>query len=220
MGDRVGMVLLVVWQGLEAVFGHRDEDGPNRARKRVTSAGKAIIYSVIGFSAVRVATGRLVLEEGQRHRLHDRQAHGLAGRAAHRGRGRPGHPRHRRRLLRAWTEKFAKHINAEGKSGDTGTAYLWFGKAGYAAKGIAFGIVGVAVPVRRGDPRPEEVGRPRPGPEQGARHQPFGPVLLAVIAFGIGCYGPSCFARARRVTDGPPHRCLPRRRRRRRPPPR
>ena len=38
----IGMFLLAVWQGLEAAFGHRDEDGFTRVRKRVTSAGKAV----------------------------------------------------------------------------------------------------------------------------------------------------------------------------------
>jgi hypothetical protein len=30
--------------------------------------------------------------------------------------------------------------------------------------------------------------------------QPFGPVLLLVIAAGIGCYGLFCFARARHLS--------------------
>ena len=30
--------------------------------------------------------------------------------------------------------------------------------------------------------------------------QPFGPVLLGLIAIGIGCYGLFCFARARHLS--------------------
>src|SRR5689334_19981396 len=37
-----GFLALVVWQGLEAAFGHRDEDGGKRVLKRVTSAGKVV----------------------------------------------------------------------------------------------------------------------------------------------------------------------------------
>ena len=53
----VGMLLLVVWQGIEAISGHRDEDGATRTGKRLLSVGKAIVYGAIGLSAFRVATG-------------------------------------------------------------------------------------------------------------------------------------------------------------------
>ncbi len=53
----LGMVLLVVWQVIEAAVGHRDEDGAHLVRKRVTSVGKAVIYATIGISAFRVVTG-------------------------------------------------------------------------------------------------------------------------------------------------------------------
>ena len=53
----IGMFLLALWQGLEAAVGHRDEDGKKRVAKRVASAGKAIVYVVIGISGVKVAVG-------------------------------------------------------------------------------------------------------------------------------------------------------------------
>ena len=53
----IGMFLLALWQGLEALFGYRDEEGFTQVRKRVTAAGKAVVYVVIGISAVRAATG-------------------------------------------------------------------------------------------------------------------------------------------------------------------
>ena len=45
-------------------------------------------------------------------------------------------------IVRAWTDKFDEELDDEGRSGTSGTAYLWLGKLGYTAKGIAFGIVG------------------------------------------------------------------------------
>ena len=59
--------------------------------------------------------------------------------------GRPdraGHHRLRRQPRhRGLTEKYEKHLDAEGKSGQSGKAYL-LGKIGYVAKGIAIAIVG------------------------------------------------------------------------------
>ncbi len=53
----IGMFLLALWQALEALFGYRDEEGFTQVRKRVTAAGKAVVYTVIGISAVHAATG-------------------------------------------------------------------------------------------------------------------------------------------------------------------
>ena len=138
------MFLLVIWRLLEAAFGHRDEDGGSRLRKRLVSLGKAVIYGVVG---AQRREGRDRLRHSRRSGgtdRHDGDDHGLAGRPADRGRRRPGD--HRRTAptwsAAAWTEKFREHLDAEGQSGEAGQAYIWFGKAGYSAKGVAFAIVG------------------------------------------------------------------------------
>ena len=199
----VGMFLLAVWQVLEAIFGYRDEEGFTQVRKRVTAAGKAVIYVVIGVSAVRAATGsRLVVSQkgggtdSTTAKVMDwpggQVIIGAVGLAII---GIGGYL-----VYRAWTEKFAKHINAEGKSGDTGTAYLWFGKAGYTAKGVTFGIIGSLFLYAALTHDPKKSG----GLDQALHkvlQQPFGPVLLVVIALGLACYGLFCFARARHFND-------------------
>ena len=102
-------------------------------------------------------------------------------------------------MLRAWTERFAKELDAEGKSGTTGTAYLWIGKAGYTAKGVAFAIVGALFLYAALTHDPDKSG----GLDQALTElldKPLGPVLLAVVAIGIGCYGLFCFARSRHLS--------------------
>jgi len=198
----VGMLLLVVWQGIEAIAGHRDEDGGKRTGKRLVSAGKAVVYGAIGVSAVKVAVG-----SGSSGKSSEQQTDSLTARLMDLPAG---------QLLvgavglgilgigvafavRAWTEKYAKHLDAEGKSGSTGTAYLWFGKVGYAAKGVALSIVGSLFCYAALTHDPDESG----GLDQALREvldKPFGPVLLGVIALGIGCYGLFCLARARHLS--------------------
>jgi len=198
----IGMFLLAVWQILEAIFGYRDEEGFTRVRKRVTAAGKAVIYVVIGVSAVRAATGSSSSSssssgtDSTTAKVMDWPggqviicAVGLAIIAI------GGYL-----VYRAFTEKFAKHINAEGKSGSSGTAYVWFGKAGYTAKGVAFGIVGSLFLYAGLSHDPNKSG----GLDQALHkvlQQPFGPFLLVLIALGLGCYGLFCFARARHFND-------------------
>jgi hypothetical protein len=102
-------------------------------------------------------------------------------------------------VRRAWNEKFREHLSAEGTSGEAGQAYIWFGKAGYTAKGVAFVVVGGLF----GYAALTHEARKSGGLDQALHkvlQQPLGPFLLGAIAIGIGCYGLFCFARARHLS--------------------
>ncbi len=99
---------------------------------------------------------------------------------------------------RGWTEKFAEHLDTEGKLGYSGAGYLLLGKVGHIAKGIAFAIVGglfvyAGITHESGKSGGLDVAL------QKVLQQPFGQVLLIAIGVGIGCYGLFCFARARHL---------------------
>ena len=197
----IGMFLLAIWQVLEAIYGYRDEEGFTQVRKRLTAAGKAVVYVVIGVSAVHAATGST--SSSKKNGTDSTTAKVmdwpggqaivcLVGLAVI---GAGGYL-----VYRAYSEKFAKHINAEGKSGETGKAYLWFGKAGYTAKGVTFAIVGGLFLYAGLTHDPKKSG----GLDQALHkvlQQPFGPVLLIAVALGLACYGLFCFARARHFND-------------------
>jgi type IV secretory pathway VirB2 component (pilin) len=195
----VGLYLLVVWRLLEAAFGHRDEEGGDRVRKRLMSLVKACVYGAVAVTATRVAVGSggsggsngsqtftakvMDLPAGQWIVV----AVGLViiGYAAN-------------LAWRGWTDKFAEHLETEGKLGYSGAAYLLLGKVGHIAKGIALAIVGVLFCYAGVAHEPGKSG----GLDQALQkvlQQPFGPVLLIVIGVGIACYGLFCFARARHL---------------------
>jgi hypothetical protein len=137
----IGMFLLAVWQLIEAVAGHRDEDGKKRAFKRAASVGKAIVYVVIGVSGVKIATGSG--SSGKGEETYTAKLMNLPGGqllVAAVGLAIIGFAGYQ--LYRAWTEGFADKLDAEGQSGKSGTAYIAFGRAGYTARGVAFAIVG------------------------------------------------------------------------------
>ena len=193
-GIAVGMLLLVVWRVLEAINGKPSERGDPDWGKRAGSALKAVIYGAIGVSAVS-CSDRI----GFRGR--DRQDHqgtdgppagpwivGAVGLAI------MGYGAYQ--IRRAWNEKFREDLTAEGKSGDAGKVYIWFGKAGYTAKGIAiivvgglFGYAAITHEAKKSGGLDEALHK--------VLQQPYGPFLLGAIALGIGCYGLFCFARAR-----------------------
>lgn len=194
----LGMLSLVCWRLLEGAVGHRDEDDDTKRRfLRAGSWGKAVVYGAIGFSALRVATSSGSDSRGRTMtaKLMDLPAGqwivglialGILGYGVN-------------MVRRGLTEKFREHLTAEGTSGETGTAYVWLGKVGHVAKGLAIVIVGGLFAFAAVDHDPRKTG----GLDQALRtvlEQPFGPVLLSLIALGIGCYGVFCLARARHLS--------------------
>jgi hypothetical protein len=194
----LGMFLLVIWRVIEAAFGHREEDGSDRLRKRVVSGAKAVIYAAVGVSALKVAIGSGGSgnsSDSYTAKVLDLPAGpwlvGLVGLAII---GYGGNL-----AWRGWSDKHAEHLDAEGKSGDTGTAYLFFGKVGYIAKGISMALVGGLFVYAGVTHDPKKSG----GLDQALHkllQQPFGMVMLIAIGVGLGCYGLFCFARARHLS--------------------
>jgi hypothetical protein len=194
----IGMLLLVVWRLTEAAFGHREEDGSERLRKQAVSVLKAVLYGVLGVTALNVARGSGGSggggSEGVTAKLMGLPAGqwvvvavglsivGYAGALAWRG----------------WTEKFAENLETEGKLGYSGAGYLILGKVGYMAKGAALAIVGGLFCYAGITHDAKESG----GLDQALRkvlEQPFGPYLLIAMGLGIACFGLFCFARARHL---------------------
>jgi hypothetical protein len=102
-------------------------------------------------------------------------------------------------VVRACTHKLEEDLSAEGRSGDTGTAYVWLGRIGHVAKGIALGIVGGLFCYAAATHEAKKSG----GLDEALREvldQPFGPVLLVLVGLGIGCYGLFTFAQARHLS--------------------
>jgi hypothetical protein len=194
----IGMFLLVLWRLIEAVAGHEEEDGAKKVRKRLTSLGKAILYGAIGVSAVRIATG-----SGSQGGGSDSTTAQLmdlpAGRWIVAAVGLAIIAYGANLVRRAWTEKFREHLSAEGKTGDAGKAYIWFGKAGYMAKGISIAIVGGLFCYAAYEHQAKKSGGLDVALHK-VLEQPFGQFLLLAIAAGIACYGLFCFARARHLS--------------------
>ena len=191
----VGMFLLMCWRILEASLGHREYDGGKRTRKRLVSAGRAVIYGFISWSAVSIAVGSGSSGGGtdsMTAKLMDLTGGQLIVGAIGVAIAAIGVAL----IRKAWTEQFAKEMDVEGLSGTSGTFYLWLGKVGCVAKGVAFGIVGALFCYAAITHEPNKSG----GLDQALSEvleQPFGPFLLGAIALGFAAYGLFCFAQAR-----------------------
>jgi hypothetical protein len=200
----IGMLVLALWRLLEAWVGYEYHDDSKKWRKKAVSVGKAIIYGAIGVSALGVALGS-------------------GGGGGKKG-GKSGTDSFTAKVLdlpfgqvlvgaiglaiiayganmayRGWTEKFLEHLDAEGKSSEASTAYRWVGKVGYIAKGAAVAAVGGLFLYAAFTHDAKKSGGLDQALEKIAS-EPYGQIILTVMAAGIACYGLFCFARARHLS--------------------
>lgn len=186
----VGFGTLVVWQILQAIFGHREFDGFKRVRKRLSSAAKVVLYAVLGFSAARLAAGPDADEGGggetERSITADLMAMPL-GRVLVIVLGLVviavgvGH------IVKGIRQSFTDEL-----AGRPGTATRVLGTAGYVAKGIAIMVVGALFGWAAITYDSEKAG----GTDDALRtilEQPFGVILLLAVALGFAAFGLYCF---------------------------
>jgi sterol desaturase/sphingolipid hydroxylase (fatty acid hydroxylase superfamily) len=187
----LGFVALALWQGFDAVWGHRKHDGAKRTFKRVGSAGKVVVYLVLAFTAVKTAVGSSSSsssKDGLTAKVMSwpfgQVLVAIVGLAIV---GVGGYL-----VSRAVRKSFEHDLQPQATSGATGSTVVRLGQIGYTAKGVALGIVGVLFiwAALSYDPK-------KAGGLDAALHtlisQPFGPWLLALVAGGIGCFGVFCF---------------------------
>lgn len=191
----IGLFLLAIWQAVTAW----SED---ELKDRVEAAVKAVLYAVVGFSGVRIAIGSGSSSKGKGgEETWTAKLLGLPGgqlivgvvALAIIGYG-------IYQVVKAWTDKYAEDLSSEGKRGSTGTAYLWFGKIGTAARGVAIVIVGGLFAYAAITHDAKKSG----GLDQAlfeVLDMPAGPVLLCLIGLGLACYGLFSIARARHFNE-------------------
>lgn len=194
----VGFAALVVWQLIETVAGHRDEEGAKRKFKQALSASQVGIYGFLGFSSLKFALSGgggsgdktepmtakvMALPAGQV--LVALVGLAVAGYAV-------------ALIYRGLSEGFKEDLTSQGQAGDLGAAYVMFGKIGHVGKGVAFLVIAGLFVWAAWTHDSGKSG----GLDQALRkvlEQPFGSLMLGAVAFGLGCFGLFCFAHARHL---------------------
>ncbi len=106
-------------------------------------------------------------------------------------------------LYQAYNAKFREQLKTGEMSDTEETWATYSGKIGYAARGIVFGIIGVFLIVAAFQADASEA-RGLGGALQTLARQPYGQLVLGVVAAGLVAYGVYCFieARYRRMVVG------------------
>jgi hypothetical protein len=192
----VGLAAMALWQALLAAVGHRTETGRDRVLERVASGVRAVIYAFLAWTAAKVVAG-VPTSSGAS------QQHATAGVL--------GSPAGRWLVgfaglvviavgiglaVYGVRRSFEKRLRLGSLSRGPRQAVIRLGQVGYPAKGVAYGIVGVLLlqAAMFNDAA-------RSSGLDGALHtlsgQPFGRVLLILVAIGFAAFGAFCFCQAR-----------------------
>ncbi|MGA8988453.1 DUF1206 domain-containing protein [Aeromicrobium sp.] len=194
-----GLAALVVWQALTALWGHQSEsDDRRRVVKRLAAAGRAIVYAALAGSAIRTAAGSSgsgggdSTDEGITARLlavpSGRILVALVGAAiiavavSH--------------VRRGVTDGFTHDLVAGATTGRSGSGVLAVGRIGYVGKGVAIAVVGALFGWAAISYDPDKAGGLDDALKT-VREQPYGPVLLTLVAIGLASFGLFAFAWAR-----------------------
>jgi hypothetical protein len=194
----IGFAVLVVWQVLE-VRRHLALRGSGRSKqtgKAVAAGVRAVVYAALALTAVRIATGDKKSSNSVDHVTRElmklpagQLIVGLVGLAIV-GVG-VGH------AVTGIRKSFVEDLN-ESATGQSGRIVIRLGQAGFIAKGVAIGLVGILFVWAAATFDPKKAG----GLDVALHtllEQSYGKWLLAAVALGVGCFGVYCFAWARDV---------------------
>jgi hypothetical protein len=187
----IGLFTLTLWQAFEAVIGREQPDRDGRLRRRLMSAGRAIVYLVLGLLAVGIAT-RAASGSGQGEETISAKLMSVPfGQILVAVLGAVVVGVGIAEIVKGVKQKFTEDLD----QGAPPTVRR-LGTIGYCVKGLAFGIIGGLFIWAAVTYDPKKAG----GMDDAlstVRDQPFGAVLLTIMAVGIACFGVYCFFWAR-----------------------
>jgi Domain of Unknown Function (DUF1206) len=187
----IGLFTLTVWQTVEATIGRDQPSRDGRLRRRLTSAGRAIVYFALGLLAIGVATGS-TSSSGEGEETFTAKLMGVPfGPALVAAVGAVVFGIGVAQIVKGVKQSFIEDLDR-----DAPPAVRPLGTVGYCARGVALSSIGVLFGWAAITYDPEKAG----GMDDALstiRDQPFGSVLLVIMAAGLACFGVYCFFWAR-----------------------
>jgi len=187
----IGLFTLTVWQAIEATIGRDQGDRDGRTRRRLSSAGRAVVYLALGVLAIGVAMGAASSSGKGEETLSARLMSVPFGQVLVAAVGAAVIAVGASQIVKGVKQKFTEDL-------DRGVppAVRRLGTVGYCVKGIALSIIGGLFVWAAVTYDPKKAGG-MDAALSTVRDQPFGVVLLAIMAAGIACFGVYCFFWAR-----------------------
>ena len=187
-----GLLALVLWQGLEAVGGRPGAETADQVKNRARAIGRATVYLVLGVTAARIALGAGGGSGNAEQTLSTRLMSLPFGRGLVVAVGVAVLAVGVSQIVKGLRQKFV----TDDLAGGARRPVVVLGTVGWVAKGIALGLVGVLFGWAALSYDPERAG----GLDAALgtlRDQPFGTLLLLVMAAGFTAFAVYCFLWAR-----------------------
>lgn len=193
----IGLVGLAIWQALEAVIGRSQRRGFARIRRRLTCAGRAVACTSLAVLAFGMASGSGGGSSGSsKDTMTARVLNMTGGQALVTLLGLAIVGIGIFEIAYGVRKSFKDDLDPRATTGPHGQAVVRLAQAGYIAKGIAIGIVGILFAWAAITYEPKKAG----GLDSALNtllDQPYGAWLLSAVALGIAAFGVYCFAWAR-----------------------
>ena len=187
----VGLFTLTAWQVFEATIGRDEPSRDGRLKRRLASAGRAVVYLALGLLAVGVALGSNEKSGQSEETLSAKLMSVPFGRVLVAAVGVAVISVGVSQIVKGVKKNFREDLD-QGVTESTER----FGTIGYCAKGVSLGIIGLLFGWAAISYDADKAG----GMDAALttiRDQPAGPVLLVVMAAGIACFALFCFIWAR-----------------------
>jgi uncharacterized protein DUF1206 len=193
----VGLVALTVWQLAEAGWGHGHRR-PERRRtiQRLVSLGEAGVAGALAFSSFKVASGEPGKTKGEKAAFVDKVFDWPAGEllVAAVGLGIVAVAIYL--VHRGMARRFVDDLELAGAEPHARRAAIRFGQVGWTALGVAYGILGLLLVYSAVTYDPDKA----TGMDTALKTlagQPYGTLLLLIVAAGLACFGAYCLFDAR-----------------------
>jgi hypothetical protein len=187
----IGLFTLTVWQVLEATIGRDQPSRDGRLRRRITSAGRAVVYLALGVLAVGVAIGSASGSGKGEETVSAKLMSIPFGRVLVAAIGVAVIAVGIAQIVKGIKQNFTEDLDRGAPP-----SVRRLGTVGYCAKGIALAIIGGLFVWAAITYDPDKAGG-MDAALSAIRGQPFGSVLLTIMAVGIACFGIYCFFWAR-----------------------
>ena len=187
----IGLFTLTIWQAVEATIGRDQGDRDGRLRRRLSSAGRAVVYLALGLLAIGIAIGSASGSGKGEETLTAKLMSVPFGQVLVAAVGAGVIGVGIAQIVKGVKQKFTEDLDRGVRP-----AVRRLGTVGYCVKGIALSIIGGLFIWAAVSYDPKKAG----GMDDAlstVRDQPFGAVLLAIMAVGIACFGVYCFFWAR-----------------------
>jgi Domain of Unknown Function (DUF1206) len=193
----VGLVALTVWQLAEAGWGHAYRR-PERRRtiQRLVSLGEAGVAGALAYSSFKVASGKGGKTKGEKAAFIDKVFDWPAGEllVAAVGLGIVAIAVYL--VHRGLAKRFVDDLNLSGAEPHAREVAIRFGQVGWPALGVAYGILGLLLIWSAATYDPAKA----TGMDTALKTlagQPYGTILLLIVAAGLACFGAYCLFDAR-----------------------